>query len=63
MGFFDHEHYWTPKTAVNTIVEPGTKSATGALILEGCRCGSVRQIEYTPGVAPVIRPAQTPTPN
>lgn len=55
MGWLDHKHYWRPKTALNTVVDPQTKGNIGGLIIEDCMCGAVRQIEFWPGKSPVIR--------
>jgi hypothetical protein len=55
MGWFDHKHYWLPKTALNTIKDPQSGGIIGALIVEGCSCGAVRTIEYQPGADPIVR--------
>lgn len=59
MGWFDHRHYWRPKTALNTIVDAETKQKRGGLLVEDCMRGAVRTIEFEPGRAPVVRMAGT----
>ena len=59
MGFFDHEHRWFPKTALNTVHDPDSPRARAGLIVEGCRCGMVRTVEFGPGIEPVVRYART----
>jgi hypothetical protein len=54
MSWFSHEHYWVPKTDLNTIKDP-VKGVIGGLIIEACRCGMVRQIEFKPGEQPIVR--------
>lgn len=54
VSWFEHYHSWSPRK-VDAVRQPEAPYATGALILEQCRCGAVRTIEYTPGQAPVIR--------
>lgn len=60
MGWFgiEHRHYWRPKTAMNTIVDPQTKGNLGGLVLEDCMCGAVRTIEFYPGKEPTVRIAK-----
>ncbi len=58
MKWFEHRHYWRPKTDLNTITVPGTEKPRGGLILEDCMCGAVRTIEFYPGEAPVVRVAK-----
>lgn len=58
MAWFDHNHYWRPKTALNTIHQPGQEKASGGLVLEDCSCGAVRTIEFYPGKDPVVRIAR-----
>lgn len=62
MGWFEHRHYWRPKTLMNQIVKPGTSEAIGGLLVEDCVCGAVRTIEFHPGEAPVVRIALTVEP-
>lgn len=56
MGFWNgkHEHYWSALTDLNTVKDP-QGNRTGALIIQSCSCGAIRQIEYGPGKDPVIR--------
>ena len=49
MAWFEHRHYWRPKTALNTVLDPETKEKIGGLLLEDCPCGAVRTIEFQPG--------------
>jgi hypothetical protein len=61
VSFFKHRHYWRPKTALNTIHAPDAGSRpTGGLIIEDCRCGAVRTIEFYPDQAPKVRMAAPP---
>jgi hypothetical protein len=53
-GWFEHRHYWLPKTALNTIRDEGKTLPSGGFIVEACQCGAVRQIEFRPGEAPKI---------
>lgn len=62
MTWFTHQHYWRPKTDLNTILDPETKAKIGGLIVEDCRCGAVRTIEFAPGTAPVVRIAESARP-
>jgi hypothetical protein len=59
MGWFKHRHWWCGKNALNTIEDEAGRT-TGALILEDCACGAVRQIEFKPGVDPVVRITPAP---
>ncbi len=55
MGWFEHVHNWYPATALNTVHQPGVEKATAGLIVEECRCGAIRTIEFAPGQKPVVR--------
>lgn len=55
MAWFEHRHYWRPKTALNTIHVPGEQRAVAGMIIEDCSCGAVRTIEFEPGKAPIVR--------
>ncbi len=54
MNWFEHRHWWRLKTDLNKVVNKEGQ-ATACLIIEDCACGAVRQVEFAPGVAPVIR--------
>lgn len=63
MKWFEHRHYWRPKTVLNKIIDPDTKAVRGGLLVEDCLCGAVRTIEFEPGIAPTIRVAESPSKN
>jgi hypothetical protein len=59
MGWFEHRHWWRPKTALNRVMQPGTDLAISGLIVEDCSCGAVQTIEFAPGQDPVVRIVET----
>jgi hypothetical protein len=59
MGWFEHHHRWRDKTGMITLKESGI--AQGGLIVEDCRCGAVRTIEFRPGQTPIVRIAASPS--
>jgi hypothetical protein len=60
MGWFDHRHHWTD-VQLHPVKAPDAAQAQGYLLLQECRCGAVRQLEYSAGDAPVIRNAVVKT--
>jgi len=58
MTWFKHHHYWRPKTGLNTIRNDDER-LSGGLIIEDCRCGAVRTIEFYPGQEPIVRIAKS----
>lgn len=60
MKWFEHRHHWYPHSSAefSKIMQPGTDRALSALIVEHCRCGAVRTIEFKPGETPVVRVAK-----
>lgn len=54
MILFKHRHYWTELTGVNRVRDPGKSLPHAAFILEECRCGAIRQIEYRLGESPKV---------
>ena len=61
MGWFEHSHYWRPKTDLN-IIKNREGGNQGGLIVEDCTCGAVRTIEFEPGKPPVVRMAREEQP-
>jgi hypothetical protein len=55
MSWFEHRHYWRPRSDIELTTEGRAK---GIQFVEGCCCGAVRTIEIYPGKAPVVRIAQ-----
>lgn len=62
MGWFEHRHYWQPKTGLNKVIAAGSDKAKSGLIIEDCLCGAVRQIEFEPGENPTVRVVLPPQP-
>ena len=53
MGWFKHRHWW-----IKDDYHPIKNKEGGnerMLVIEQCRCGAVRTIEYGPGADPIVR--------
>jgi hypothetical protein len=54
MSWFEHRHYWRPRTGINTVSNAKGETVM-CLVLEECSCGEVRTIEYQAGQPPIVR--------
>ena len=59
MSWFKHRHWWRTMSRPN-LYNPGGTRPIGEGIIQDCRCGAVRTIEFFPGQAPVVRIAAAP---